>query len=75
LMIILAIGMSAVSLFYYLRVLKAVYVTDPMDPRPIPSPLLSKLIVGLLAAGVVLLGCAPDLILDKILQVIHASGI
>ena len=75
LMIILAIGMSAVSLFYYLRVLKAVYVTDPMDPTPIPSPLLSKLIVGLLAAGVVLLGCAPDLILDKILQVIHASGI
>jgi len=50
-------------------------VTDPMDPTQIPSPLLSKLIVGLLAAGVVLLGCAPDLILDKILQVIHASGI
>jgi NADH-quinone oxidoreductase subunit N len=74
-MVILAIGMSAVSLFYYLRVLKAVYVTDPADIAPIQSPFLSKLIVGLLAAGVVLLGCAPDLILSRILQVIHASGL
>jgi NADH-quinone oxidoreductase subunit N len=74
-MVILAIGMSAVSLFYYLRVLKAVYVADPTDVTPIPSPFLSKLVVGLLAAGVVLLGCAPDLILGRILQVIHASGL
>jgi NADH-quinone oxidoreductase subunit N len=75
LMIVLAIGMSAVSLFYYLRVLKAVYVSDPADTDPVPSPFLTKLIVGLLAAGVVLLGCAPDLILSRILEVIHASGL
>ena len=73
-MIVLAIGMSAVSLYYYLRVLKAVYVADPVDAAPIPSPFLTKLIVGLLAAGVVLLGCAPGLILTRILAVIHASG-
>jgi NADH-quinone oxidoreductase subunit N len=74
-LVILAIGMSAVSLFYYLRVLKRVYVADPVDTTPISSPFLSKLTVGLLAAGVILLGCAPDLILSQILQVIHASGL
>ena len=75
-LVIIAIAMSAVSLFYYLRVLKKVYVTDPTaDAQEIPSPILSQVVVGLLAAGVVLLGCAPDLILTQILNVIHASGL
>jgi NADH-quinone oxidoreductase subunit N len=68
--------MSAVSLFYYLRVLKSAFVADPpTDATPIQSPVLMQLVVGLLAAGVVALGCAPDLILNQILNVIHASGL
>jgi NADH-quinone oxidoreductase subunit N len=68
--------MSAVSLFYYLRVLKTVFVTNPsIDAGPIKSPFVISLVVGVLAAGVVLLGCAPDLILSQILNVIHASGL
>ncbi len=75
-LVILAIAMSAVSLYYYLSVLKKVFVTDrPADAPEIHSPVLSKVIVGLLAAGVILLGCAPDLILTQILNVIHASGL
>ena len=75
-LVILAIAMSAVSLFYYLRVLKKVYVSDPpANAPPIDSPAVHKLVVGLLAAGVVLLGFAPDLILTQILNVIHASGL
>ena len=75
-LIILAIAMSAVSLFYYLRVLKTVYVTNPAtDANPIKSSLTITLVVGMLAAGVVLLGCAPDLILSHILRAIQASGL
>ena len=75
-LIIFAIGMSAVSLYYYLRVLKSAFVADPpTDATPIQSPVLLQLVVGLLAAGVVALGCAPDLILNQILKVIHASGL
>jgi NADH-quinone oxidoreductase subunit N len=75
-LIIFAISMSAVSLFYYLRVLKSAFVADPpTDATPIQSPVLMQLVVGLLAAGVVALGCAPDLILNQILNVIHASGL
>ncbi|MGD0646477.1 MAG: NADH-quinone oxidoreductase subunit N [Acidobacteriaceae bacterium] len=75
-LIIFAIGMSAVSLFYYLRVLKSAFVADPpADATKVKSPVLLQLVVGLLAAGVVALGCAPDLILNQILKVIHASGI
>ncbi len=75
-LVILAIAMSAVSLFYYLRVLKKVYVSAPAsEAQPIPSPILSRVVVGLLALGVILLGCAPDLILTQILRVIQASGL
>ena len=75
-LIIFAIGMSAVSLFYYLRVLKSAFVKDPeTEATPIPSPLLIRIVVGALAGGVVILGCAPDIILTHILQAIHASGL
>jgi NADH-quinone oxidoreductase subunit N len=75
-LIIFAIGMSAVSLFYYLRVLKSAFVADPpVDAAKVSSPVLMLLVIGLLAAGVVALGCAPDLILNQILNVIHASGL
>ena len=75
-LIIFAIGMSAVSLYYYLRVLKSAFVADPpAETTPIQSPVLLQLVVGLLAAGVVALGCAPDLILNQILNAIHASGL
>jgi NADH-quinone oxidoreductase subunit N len=75
-LIIFAIGMSAVSLYYYLRVLKTAFVSDHIeDARAIRSPALLQITVGLLAVGVVALGCAPDLILNQILKVVHASGL
>jgi NADH-quinone oxidoreductase subunit N len=62
-LVILAIAMSAVSFFYYLQVLKQVYVLDaPDDAPPIRVPLFTILAVVLLAALVILLGCAPGLL-------------
>ena len=75
-LIIFAIGMSAVSLYYYLRVLKSAFVADPPEnATAVPSPILLRVVIGLLAAGVVALGCAPDIILSQILKVVHASGL
>jgi NADH-quinone oxidoreductase subunit N len=74
-LIVFALAMSAVSLFYYLRVLKSAFVADPAaDAIEVSSTLLQRVVVGLLAAGVVALGCAPDLILTQILKAIHTSG-
>jgi NADH-quinone oxidoreductase subunit N len=75
-LIIFALAMSAVSLFYYLRVLKSAFVADPAaDAIEVSSTLLQRVVVGLLAGGVVALGCAPDWILTQILKAIHASGL
>jgi NADH-quinone oxidoreductase subunit N len=75
-LVVLAIAMSAVSLYYYLRVLKRVYVT-PLAPgaSEIKSPVLSQILALALAAAVILLGCAPQLLLRWILAAIGVSGL
>jgi NADH-quinone oxidoreductase subunit N len=75
-LVVLAIAMSAVSLYYYLRVLKRVYVAAPaVGAAAIRTSPLSQTLVLLLAAAVVLLGCAPQLLLRWILAAVHASGL
>jgi NADH-quinone oxidoreductase subunit N len=62
-LVILAIAMSAVSFYYYLRVLKQAYVQDaPADAPAIKVPALTLFALVLLAALVILLGCAPTLL-------------
>ena len=63
-LVILAIAMSAVSFYYYLRVLKAAYVQDAAEDAPaIQVPFLTLFALVLLAALVVVLGCAPGLLM------------
>jgi len=74
-LVILAIATSAVSLYYYLQVLKRVYVVNPpAEANDVPTPIFTQIIVVLLAGAVVLLGCAPHLLLQWILEAIRASG-
>ena len=62
-LVILAIAMSAVSFYYYLRVLKAAYVLDAAENAPtIQVPPITMFTLVLLAALVILLGCAPGLL-------------
>jgi NADH-quinone oxidoreductase subunit N len=63
-LVVLAIAMSAVSLYYYLKVLKYIYVADTSgDAAPIRIPVLRQFVLCLIALSVVLLGCFPNLLL------------
>jgi NADH-quinone oxidoreductase subunit N len=63
-LVVLAVAMSAVSLYYYLKVLKYVYVADPpADAATIRVSALRQVVLCLIALGVVVLGCAPNLLL------------
>jgi NADH-quinone oxidoreductase subunit N len=63
-LVVLAIAMSAVSLYYYLKVLKYIYVVDPSaGATSIRIPVLRQVVLCLIAIGVVLLGCDPNLLL------------
>jgi NADH-quinone oxidoreductase subunit N len=64
-LVILAIAMSAVSLYYYLQVLKQIYVL-PGDTTPIRVSWPTRLTIVLMAAAVVALGLAPSLLLKPL---------
>lgn len=66
-LVTLAIAMSAVSLYYYLQVLKQIYVVDaPSGVARLQFGGLPAAAVVLLAVLVLVLGCAPGLLLDRL---------
>ncbi|MFO1498130.1 MAG: NADH-quinone oxidoreductase subunit N [Verrucomicrobiota bacterium] len=67
-LVILALAMSAVSLYYYLQVLKQIYVVEAPVDRSIRAPLASQLAIGALALAVIIFGCVPDLLLGKLVE-------
>lgn len=74
-LVIFAIAMSAVSLFYYLKVLKQIYVVPaPADRREIRIPISTRVVLVALAVAVVVLGCAPNLLLGRLLAAIGTFG-
>jgi NADH-quinone oxidoreductase subunit N len=74
-LVIFAIAMSAVSLYYYLQVLKQIYVAPvTAGALEIRIPLATRVVLVLLAAAVLILGCAPNLLLGRLLDVIKPIG-
>jgi NADH-quinone oxidoreductase subunit N len=61
-LVALAIAMSAVSLYYYLQVLKRAYVMPAVDESPIKANPVTALVLVAIAAAVVVMGCFPALL-------------
>jgi NADH-quinone oxidoreductase subunit N len=72
-LVIFGVAMSAVSLYYYLQVLKQIFVVNgPTGQSEIQTSPTSKVVLVALALGVVLLGCAPNLLLGRLLAAIQS---
>jgi NADH-quinone oxidoreductase subunit N len=61
-LVALAVAFSAVSLYYYLQVLKRAYVMPATDETPIKAHPVTMIVLVGIAAAVVLLGCFPALL-------------
>jgi NADH-quinone oxidoreductase subunit N len=61
-LVALAIAFSAVSLYYYLQVLKRAYVMPAADEAPIRAHPVTLVVLIAIAAAVVVLGCFPALL-------------
>ncbi len=61
-LVALAIAFSAVSLYYYLQVLKRVYVMPAADETPIHAHPVTLVTLLAIAAAVVVMGCLPALL-------------
>lgn len=63
-LVVLAIAMSTVSLYYYMQVLKRIYIVkSSSEADPIHVPIVSQLALCAIALSILLLGCAPNLFL------------
>ncbi len=75
-LVIVALAMSAVSLYYYLQVLKQIYVAEPpAGAGALPTSVLSQVALVVLALAVVVLGCAPNLLIAKVVSAIRLAGL
>jgi NADH-quinone oxidoreductase subunit N len=61
-LVALAIVFSAVSLYYYLQVLKRAYVMPAADESPIQAHPVTLAVLIAIAAAVLVLGCFPALL-------------
>jgi len=61
-LVALAIAFSAVSLYYYLQVLKRAWVMPAVEAEPIRVHPIMLVTVGAMALAVVVLGCFPALV-------------
>ncbi len=73
-LVILAIGTSAISLYYYLQVLKQIYVAKSSEESPpVDAALPVQAAIVILALLVVVLGCFPNLLVSKLLALVGWS--
>jgi len=73
-LVVVALTLSAVSLYYYLQVLKQIYVTEPgQGTAAARTPIISRVAIAVLALAVVVLGCAPNLLLGPLACAIQAA--
>jgi NADH-quinone oxidoreductase subunit N len=73
-LVLLALAMSVVSFYYYLKVLKQVYVSEPVTgATAIRLRQTTRLALWVMAALVVVLGCLPDLVLNRIVAAISTA--
>jgi NADH-quinone oxidoreductase subunit N len=72
-LVVVGVAASAVSLYYYLQVLKQIYAVAPAPSATWPRPAFSaQVAIVMLAVIVIALGCAPDLLLGKITSLLKS---
>lgn len=62
----LAATASLISLYYYLMVIKQMYIHDAEDAAPLPVPALTKGVLAVLVLAVIVIGVYPAPLVDAI---------
>ncbi|MSU63122.1 MAG: NADH-quinone oxidoreductase subunit N [Pedosphaera sp.] len=74
-LVILAIAASAVSLYYYLQILKQIYVADsPTGTSELTVPASVTAMAVFSAVAILLLGCAPNILIDPFAAAVRLAG-
>ncbi len=72
-LVVVAVLMSLIGAFYYLRVIKLMYMDEPEDTAPIVAEADHRILIGLNALAVLVLGILPQPLIDLCLASITQS--
>lgn len=72
---VLAVVMSAVSLYYYIRFIRAMYIEPSTEPQPIRLAPSLQVALGVAALLVMLMGIFPQRIIDLTQKAATSSGL
>ncbi len=62
-LVIIAVLNSTISAYYYLRVVKLIYIGEPLSDEPIPSSIPMRVSLAITSIGVLVLGIYPWVVL------------
>lgn len=62
-LVIIAVLNSTISAYYYLRVVKVIYIGEPLSDEPIPSSIPMRVSLAITSIGVLVLGIYPWVVL------------
>lgn len=74
-LVVVAVVTTVISLFYYLRLLKAMFIEPPLNPNPLQAPPAITAAVAVATLGLIVLGLFPNLILGVLSQVRAVAGL
>ena len=71
--VVFAVIMACIGAFYYLRVVKLMYFDEPVDNTPISAPLDMRIVLGVNALGLLVIGLMPEKLMEICIYAISQS--
>ncbi len=72
-LVVFAVLMAVIGAFYYLRVIKLMYFDDAVDQQPIEAPMDMRIILGVNALALLVLGIMPQKLMELCIYAITRS--
>ena len=72
-LVVFAVLMAVIGAFYYLRVIKLMYFDEPTDNSPIVAPLDMRIVLGVNALALLLIGMMPQGLMELCIYAVTRS--
>lgn len=72
-LVVFAVLMAVIGAFYYLRIIKLMYFDEPIDHSPIVAPLDMRIVLGVNALALLVIGMMPQGLMDLCIYAVSRS--
>ncbi|MGB4812145.1 MAG: NADH-quinone oxidoreductase subunit NuoN [Methylophilaceae bacterium] len=72
-LVVFAVLAAVIGAFYYLRIVKLMYFDEPKDHSPITAPLDMRIVLGVNALGLLVIGIMPEKMMEICYYAIRTS--